>query len=78
MTRNEVYEWARRHGWREDRWGHLQKSSNGKTYRLKVSRVAVRYELKTDFGWVRLASAYLRDIHISPEGKLSGLKQEGC
>lgn len=78
MTRDELVIWARQHGWREDRWGHYQKSGGGKTYRLKISRVAARYELKTEYGWMRIASAYLRDVFISPDGKLSGLKREGC
>lgn len=71
---NEVRQWAATHGWQEDRWQHWRKGE----YRLRISTHAVRYEVKSGAGWVRLRSAYLRDITITPDGKLAGLTRAGC
>lgn len=74
MNREQLTQWAVSRGWKMDRWGHLQKDqSNGKTYRLKLSRIAVRYEVKGEYGWVRLRSGYLSRLSVSEDGKLSGL-----
>ena len=73
ITREELIAWARRNGWALDRWGHLQKTNNGTTYRLKLSRIAARYELKSSAGWVRLRSGYYKDLTITGAGELTGL-----
>jgi len=76
MTRSEVVAWAESHGWTRDAWGHYQRvTPQGNRYRLKLSRIAARYEVRTEVGWVRLMSGYYRDLSISPEGKLSGMKR---
>jgi hypothetical protein len=73
ITREELIAWARRNGWRLDRWGHLQKEfSNGK-YRLKLSRIAARQEISTPHGWVRIASGYYKNLSITGDGKLAGM-----
>ncbi len=79
MTRQELIQWAVGRGWTMDRWGHLQKQEGSDTgqpkkYRLKLSRIAVRYEVHTSAGWVRLRSGYLSNISITPDGKLKGMK----
>ncbi|MDE3167454.1 MAG: DUF3489 domain-containing protein [Acidobacteriota bacterium] len=51
MTRDDLTTWARDHGWKLDRWGHLQKEFPNGTHRLKLSRIAARHEIKTPFGW---------------------------
>jgi hypothetical protein len=74
MTRDELITWATRHGWKRDRWGHLQKESENGTYRLKLSRIAARHEVKTPFGWHRVTSGYYKDLTIAADGKLAGMK----
>ncbi len=74
MTREELITWVTARGYRPDRWGHLHKGN----YRLKLSRIAVRHEVRSGAGWVRLFSAYYKDLSITPEGKLAGLKRGGC
>lgn len=80
MTKQEFVNWAKLRGWVEDRFGHLQKQINGKEYRFKVSKIAVRYELGIQYenggrDWIRLQGGYFKDLDISPEGKLTGLKR---
>ena len=78
VNKDALIEWAKHRGWRLDAWGHLQKSADGKQYRLKLSRIAARYEVKTSSGWMRVRSAYYSQITITPEGKLAGLSHAGC
>lgn len=72
MTREEFITWAKSRGWQEDRFGHLQKTSTTdgtvpKQRRFKLSRIAVRYELKYEHGWVRFTSGYFTRLSIDPE-----------
>ena len=87
MTRDELILWLQRHGWKRDRWGHWQKIQQHRlvggglgerTYRIKITKVSIRYEVKSIHGWVRLRSAYLRDAGITAEDKLGGLTFAGC
>ena len=80
MTRNDFISWARKTGWREDRFGHFQLEKTSKetagqvnTYRLKLSRIAVRYEVKSSAGWVRLSSGYFSKLSVTPDNKIVGL-----
>ncbi len=73
MTREELIAWATRNGWKLDRWGHLKKELPGATHRIKLSRIAARHEISTPHGWVRLASGYLKQLHITADGKLGGM-----
>jgi len=80
MTRDEFVLWAQDRGWNWDHYGHLQKTVEmardikERQYRFKISRIAVRYEVKAnDIGWIRLRSGYFKDLHITPEGKLDGM-----
>ena len=82
MTRDQFIEWAESRGWKLDRYGHLKKSTGGKTYRFKLSRIAVRYEyqLKIDGSyrstmWIRIKSGYFSKLSITDEGKLTGMKR---
>lgn len=76
MTREELIQWATSNGWKLDRWGHLQKTEHGglRHCRIKLSRIAARFEIKTDYGWVRVRSGYLKDLSINADGKLAGMK----
>jgi hypothetical protein len=73
MTRNELITWATRNGWKLDRWGHLKKEFDNGTHRIKLSRIAARHEISTPFGWARLASAYLKNLSITPDDKIAGM-----
>jgi hypothetical protein len=73
MKREELVNWAVQQGWKFDRWGHLQKEFGQKRYRLKISRIAARYEVRTECGWVRLYSGYLKNLKVTPENKIAGM-----
>jgi len=79
MTREEVANWAIRKGWRKGTRPSprllFYKDRNGEQYRLAVSKISVRYEIKSYDRWIRLRSGYLKDLSISREGKLKGLKR---
>mgnify|MGYP000215082950 CR=1 FL=1 len=65
MKPDEIKAWARRHGWREDRWGHMKKTVDQKVYRLKFGKRVLRCERRSNLTrqWVRLGSD-LSLIHI--------------
>jgi len=73
LNKDSVITWATAHGRKEDRWGNMQKVANGQTYRLKLSTVAVRKEVKSSAGWVRLASGYYSKLTIDDDGNLIGM-----
>ena len=73
MTKERFTEWAQSCGWQLDRFGHLRKEADSKTYRFKLSRIAVRHEVKSRAGWVRLKSGYFSKLTITPEGEIAGL-----
>ena len=83
MTRDEFINWALKHRWRKDRYGHLQKEIKDKKYRLKLSRIAVRYETQITpnaysyikHQWVRIRSGYFSKLHITTEGKIAGMSK---
>ena len=89
MTKEEFIKWAQKRGWTLDRFGHLQKTTadskgNYHKARFKLQPTSVRYEIQvvhpaTEYSpksteWFRLRSGYYKDLSISPEGKLRGLK----
>ena len=75
MTKDELIAWAKSNGWTEDRFGHLQKANGTSRYRLKLSSIAARSEIKTSYGWVRLRSGYYKNLTITADGKLGGMTQ---
>ena len=82
MTREAFISWATARGWKQDRFGHLQRSigpdPGAGQYRMKLSRLAARYETKSEYGWVRLRSAYYKDLSLTADGKLAGMSSAGC
>jgi hypothetical protein len=40
-----------------------------------LSRIAARHEISTPFGWAHLASGYLKNLHLTADGKLAGMNQ---
>ena len=82
MNKERFIDWAKARGWKLDRFGHLKKESNGKTFRFKLSRIAARYEQKTSAGWVRIKHAlvktgvgYFSKLSITDEGRLVGMRR---
>lgn len=87
MTKQEFITWAKAKGWQEDKFGHLQKVSSNDSVkmRFKLSSISVRYERQIHFNateysrvaneWIRLGSAYFKDLSISDNDKLVGLKR---
>jgi len=79
LTKEQLISWALRHNYREDRYGHLCKEQDGKIYRLKLSSIAARHEIKIQLTngseWVRLRSGYFKDLSILPDDKLTGMKR---
>ncbi len=75
MTRDDLVSWATRNGWKLDRFGHLKKEFDNGTHRLKLSRIAARHEISTPFGWARLASGYLKNLHLTADGQLAGMNR---
>jgi hypothetical protein len=75
ITRDQLIQWATSNGWKLDSHGHLQKVEHEglRHYRLKLSRIAVRYEVKTHAGWVRLRSGYYKNLHITADDQLAGM-----
>ena len=75
MTRDDLVSWATRNGCKLDRFGHLKKEFDNGTHRLKLSRIAARHEISTPFGWARLASGYLKNLHLTADGQLAGMNR---
>jgi hypothetical protein len=78
MTKQELENVLIQRGWSRDKWGHYQKEvqrgSEVRVYRFKLSSIAARYEVKSPAGWVRIVSAYYKDIYLNESGQLAGLK----
>jgi hypothetical protein len=74
ITKEQLIAWATKQGWKLDRWGHLKKEFDNGTHRLKLSRIAARHEVHTPWGWARIHSGYYKDLSITADGKLAGMK----
>lgn len=79
MNKQDFINWALSRGWQQDKWGYLHKEFNGRQYRFKVSNIAVRYEVKVSYDsggsdWVRLNSGYFKDLSLTEDNKLTGLR----
>ena len=81
MTKQQFIDWAKSKGWKEDKFGHLQKENNiGDHFRFKLSAISVRYESQLTFydnkhEWFRHGSGYYKDLSITSDGKLSGMRR---
>jgi len=69
LIKENVVAWGKANGWKQDRWGHLKKTTIQETKRLKFGVRNVRLELKTSAGWVRVASCAWKQLSIV-DGKL--------
>lgn len=78
----EVKEGLKALGWEIDRFGHAKIKLNENEYRIKFQKISIHLEQKINLSdgrkkWLKLRSAYLRDVYFNKEGKLSGLKRCG-
>ena len=73
LIRQQIIDWAIARDWKLDKWGHLQKTINNKQYRFKLSKIALRYEVKVSGSWLRLRSGYYKDLNIGNDNKLNEL-----
>jgi hypothetical protein len=85
MTKQELIEWALRHGYTKDKYGHLQKTRDNVTHRLKLQATSARIERQLVFEhnmfrdrrteWYRIRSGYYKNLSINPENdKLVGMR----
>lgn len=84
MTPEQIKEWALSKNWTLDPHGNLRKTHNDKSYRIKLGDKKVRYEIqqihdlgegRNDYRWMRLSSGFYKDLSISEDSKLIGLKR---
>ncbi len=75
--------WAVNNGYVKDSYGHFKKDKqdkDDKMTRLKIQKNTVRLEARVidnHYGnrWVRLRSGYIKDLYLTEDGKLGGLKR---
>ncbi len=78
MIRQDLENWLSSRGYIKDQFGHYHKTLNGKEYRFKMQDNSARYELQARIvdhnEWLQIKSGYYKNLSITPEGKLAGLK----
>jgi len=85
MQKAELENFLTRKGWTKDRFGHYQKEVNGRKVRFKLQANSARYERQIHIPadrysparneWIRVSSGYYKDLTITAEDKLAGLKR---
>lgn len=78
MTRDELTVWLIAAGYRSlPIYPHIFYNRDGNR-RYRMTAHGVRHEERTMLGhWIRLESAYLKDLSIGKRGRLRGLKRNG-
>ncbi len=78
MKKEQLEIWLVSKGFTRDTFGHYRKEINGNIYRFKLSNIAARYEKQIHVvdhnEWIRIASGYYKDLSITSENKLAGIK----
>ena len=79
MNKQDFINWVISKGYKKDTYGHYQNTSvKGTVTRFKIQANSARYERKAQIvdhnEWLRIASGYYKNLSITPEGKLSGMK----
>ena len=78
MTRQKLENWLTNRGYVKDQFGHYHKTLNGKNYRFKMQDNSTRYERQVRIvdnnKWLRIKSGYYKNLSITSEDKLAGLK----
>jgi len=83
MTKALLIEWALRHGWTMDRYGHMQKTvdlaGKSRECRLKLQSTSFRHEVKVMFDkqeyspayseWARIGGGYYKDAYLTDDDK---------
>lgn len=67
--------WLGEHGYKQDSFGHFQKTTSEGRYRMKLSGVMARKEVRVGDSWVRLRSGYYKKLSINEAGQLIGLER---
>lgn len=80
LTKDLLGNWLSDKGYSRDKFGHYQKTSDkGTVTRFKMQANSVRYEKQVKIvdhnEWMKLASGYYKNLSITPEGKLSGMRR---
>ncbi len=91
MTRQELENWVISKGYSKDKFGHYTRrvinahlEDGIVTTRFKMQSNSVRYEKQIEVSdykdglvheWMKLAGGYYKNLSITPEGKLSGMKR---
>lgn len=71
ITKKELIEWGKRHGWKIDRWENLTRESQGSNgmFRLKLQKASLRLEFKDYHDvlpqeWERCKTVYYRNLRF--------------
>ena len=80
LTRDLLGNWLYDKGYKRDTFGHYHKTSDkGTVTRFKMQPNSVRYEKQVMIvdhnEWMKLAGGYYKNLSITPEGKLAGMKR---
>ena len=87
LTKDLLGNWLLEKGYTKDEFGHYTRTTVNETHlegdsvttRFKLQSNSVRYEKQVKIvdhnEWVRLASGYYKNLSITPEGKLAGMKR---
>ncbi len=80
MTKQELENWLISKGYSQDKFGHYQRTNiDGSIVRFKMQANSARYEKQARIvdhnEWLRLALGYYKNLSITPEGKLAGMKR---
>jgi len=52
-------------------------SSQKKTYRYEITSIRIKKSVTYGSGWLPLRGGYLKNIEVTREGKISGMKKGG-
>jgi len=66
--KQEIGNFLQAKGWTKDAGSNYKNELNGSVYRMKFNTNVLRYEVKSEAGWVRLRSGYWKDISITEKG----------
>ncbi len=81
MKKEEFVQWALRRGLKQDAYGHMILTlPSGQVYRYKVQSISIRKEKRCTYSdgknfWLHISSAYLKDLKLSADDKLIGLRR---
>lgn len=70
MGKLRLVQWATNNGFTLDRYGNFVKKNESGIFRFKLNPNKVRYEEKKFGRWVRIKSAFYKDITLSEDGKM--------